>query len=68
MMTGEHFTNFFLENMPQIAVGLGDGHPGAAGEVAEGPEEDGARRDAGLAAHITAGLVTHGFSRRSRTS
>lgn len=22
-MTGEHFTNFFLQNLPQIAVGLG---------------------------------------------
>ena len=27
-MTGEHFTNFFLENMPQIAVGLGEGFQG----------------------------------------
>ena len=27
-MTGEHFTNFFLQNLPQIAVGLGAGHQG----------------------------------------
>ena len=25
MMTGEHFTNFFLQNLPQIAIGLGEG-------------------------------------------
>lgn len=28
MISGEHFTNFFLENLPQIAIGLGDGHQG----------------------------------------
>jgi hypothetical protein len=28
MLSGEHFTNFFLENLPQIAIGLGDGHQG----------------------------------------
>ena len=22
-MTGEHFTNFFLQNLPRIAIGLG---------------------------------------------
>jgi len=27
-MTGEHFTNFFLQNLPQIAIGLGEGHQG----------------------------------------
>jgi aromatic ring-opening dioxygenase catalytic subunit (LigB family) len=28
MISGEHFTNFFLTNLPQIAIGLGDGHQG----------------------------------------
>jgi aromatic ring-opening dioxygenase catalytic subunit (LigB family) len=28
MISGEHFTNFFLENMPQIAIGLGEGFQG----------------------------------------
>jgi hypothetical protein len=28
MISGEHFTNFFLGNLPQIAIGLGEGHQG----------------------------------------
>ena len=28
MISGEHFTNFFLANLPQIAIGLGEGHQG----------------------------------------
>ena len=28
MLSGEHFTNFFLDNLPQIAIGLGEGHQG----------------------------------------
>jgi hypothetical protein len=28
MISGEHFTNFFLENLPQVAIGLGKGHQG----------------------------------------
>ena len=28
MISGEHFTNFFLDNLPQIAIGLGEGHQG----------------------------------------
>lgn len=28
MLSGEHFTNFFLKNLPQIAIGLGEGHMG----------------------------------------
>jgi Catalytic LigB subunit of aromatic ring-opening dioxygenase len=28
MMSGEHFTNFFLTNLPQIVIGLGEGHQG----------------------------------------
>ena len=44
MISGEHFTNFFLDNLPQIAIGLGEGHQGAAGEVAEDSQGDRARR------------------------
>lgn len=28
MVSGEHFTNFFLDNLPQVAVGLGESHLG----------------------------------------
>lgn len=28
MISGEHFTNFFLTNLPQIAIGVGEGHQG----------------------------------------
>lgn len=28
MISGEHFTNFFLKNLPQLAIGLGEGHQG----------------------------------------
>jgi hypothetical protein len=28
MLSGEHFTNFFLDNMPQISVGLGESNLG----------------------------------------
>jgi hypothetical protein len=28
MISGEHFTNFFLTNLPKIAIGLGEGHQG----------------------------------------
>ena len=37
MMSGEHFSNFFYDNLPQIVIGLGEGHVGPAGEVAESP-------------------------------
>jgi hypothetical protein len=28
MMSGEHFSNFFYDNLPQIVIGLGEGHVG----------------------------------------
>jgi hypothetical protein len=28
MISGEHFTNFFLRDLPQIAIGVGEGHQG----------------------------------------
>ena len=33
MMSGEHFSNFFYDNLPQIVIGLGEGHvgPGRSG-------------------------------------
>jgi len=59
-MTGEHFTNFFLENMPQIAVGLGDGFQGPLEKWLKIPKTivPGAPE---LAAHMLDGLVTDGF-------
>ena len=59
-MTGEHFTNFFLENMPQIAVGLGDGFQGPLEKWLKIPKTivPGAPE---LAAHVLDGLVTDGF-------
>ena len=30
MVSGEHFTNFFLDNLPQICVGLGETHDATA--------------------------------------
>jgi hypothetical protein len=28
MMSGEYFANFFYDNLPQIVIGLGEGHVG----------------------------------------
>ena len=28
MVSGEHFTNFFLDNLPQVSIGLGESHLG----------------------------------------
>ena len=59
-MTGEHFTNFFLENMPQIAIGLGEGFQGPLEKWLKIPKTivPGAPE---LAAHVLDGLVTDGF-------
>jgi hypothetical protein len=55
MMTGEHFTNFFLDGLPQIAIGLDEEHLGPP----EVPKKM-VPSDAGLAAHITAKLIEQG--------
>ena len=59
MMTGEHFTNFFLDGLPQIAVGLDDEHLGPPEVWLQVPKKM-VPSNAGLAAHITAELIKSG--------
>ena len=37
MMSGEHFSNFFYDNLPQIVIGLGEGHVGPREKWLQGP-------------------------------
>ena len=59
MMTGEHFTNFFLDGLPQIAIGLDDEHLGPPEVWLQVPKKM-VPSDAGLAAHITEKLIEKG--------
>jgi hypothetical protein len=59
MITGEHFTNFFLDGLPQIAVGLDEEHLGPPEVWLQVPKKM-VPSDSGLAAHITAGLIEQG--------
>ena len=59
MMTGEHFTNFFLDGLPQIAIGLDEEHLGPPEVWLQVPKKM-VPSDAGLAAHITASLIEQG--------
>ena len=59
MMTGEHFTNFFLDGLPQIAIGLDDEHLGPPEVWLQVPKKM-VPSNAGLAAHITASLIEQG--------
>jgi hypothetical protein len=59
MVTGEHFTNFFLDGLPQIAVGLDEEHLGPPEVWLQVPKKM-VPSDAGLAAHITAKLIEQG--------
>lgn len=59
MVTGEHFTNFFLDGLPQIAVGLADEHFAASGAWLPVPKKM-VPSHSGLAAHLTAGLIEQG--------
>ena len=59
MMTGEHFTNFFLDDLPQIAVGLDEEHLGPPEVWLQVPKKK-VPSNAGLAAHLTAGLIEQG--------
>ena len=67
MMSGEHFTNFFLENLPQIAIGLGEGHQGPLEKWLKIPKTivPGGRPD--WPQHIMDRLVAPASSRRCRT-
>ena len=59
-MTGEHFTNFFLQNLPQIAIGLGSGHQGPLEKWLNIPKTI-IPGDPGLAEHVLEALVADGF-------
>jgi len=60
MMSGEHFTNFFLENLPQVAIGLGDGHQGPLEKWLKIPKTI-VPGEPGLAGHLLAETVGAGF-------
>lgn len=59
MVSGEHFTNFFLDNLPQVAVGLGESHLGPV-EKWLGIERVEVPGDPGLGQQVLAGLVARG--------
>jgi hypothetical protein len=60
MISGEHFTNFFLDNLPQIAIGLGEGHQGPLEKWLKIPKTI-VPGEPALAAHLLAELVGAGF-------
>jgi hypothetical protein len=64
MVSGEHFTNFFLDNLPQVCVGLGETHDATAG-VARHRRGD-RSGSSGLASAVLDGLGTC-TCRRCRT-
>ncbi len=58
--SNEHFTNFFLDNMPAFCVGVGEHHLGPVEEwlgIPKGPVAG----HAGLAADVMEGLIGRGF-------
>ena len=60
MVSGEHFTNFFLDNLPQISVGLGVSHLGPV-EKWLGIERVEVPGEPGLAHAILAGTMERGY-------
>jgi aromatic ring-opening dioxygenase catalytic subunit (LigB family) len=60
MISGEHFTNFFLANLPQIAIGLGEGHQGPLEKWLNIPKTI-VPGHPDLAGHIMAEIVAAGF-------
>jgi hypothetical protein len=60
MMSGEHFTNFFLTNLPQVAIGLGEGHQGPLEKWLKIPKTI-VPGHPGLAAHVLDSVVVAGF-------
>jgi len=60
MISGEHFTNFFLTNLPQIAIGLGEGHQGPLEKWLKIPKTI-VPGHPGLAEHILSETVAAGF-------
>src|ERR1700712_1795933 len=59
-ITGEHFTNFFLQNLPQIAIGLGDDFQGPLEKWLKIPKPL-IPGYPPLAQHVMDGLVEEGF-------
>jgi hypothetical protein len=59
MISGEHFTNFFLTNLPQLAIGLGEGHQGPLEPWLKIPKTI-VPGHPGLAAHILDQVVAAG--------
>ena len=60
MISGEHFTNFFLQNLPQIAIGLGEGHQGPLEKWLKIPKTI-VPGEPALAQHLLAETVAAGF-------
>lgn len=60
MISGEHFTNFFLNNLPQVCVGLGESHLGPV-EKWLGIERTMVPGAPDLANAILAGNIADGF-------
>jgi hypothetical protein len=60
MVSGEHFTNFFLTNLPQIAIGLGEGHQGPLEKWLKIPKTI-VPGHPGLATHILEQTVAAGY-------
>lgn len=60
IMSGEHFTNFFLDNLPQLAVGVGETHLGPV-EKWLGIPRTYVPGDPGFAGAILAGAIERGF-------
>ena len=59
MVSGEHFTNFFLDNLPQVSVGLGESHLGPV-EKWLGIDRVVVPGAPGLAGAVLGGLVERG--------
>ena len=60
MMSGEHFSNFFYDNLPQIVIGLGEGHVGPREKWLRVPEVV-VPGEPGLASHLLAETIAAGF-------
>jgi hypothetical protein len=60
MISGEHFTNFFLKNLPQLAIGLGEGHRGPLEKWLKIPKTI-VPGEPKLATHIMEQVVAAGF-------
>lgn len=60
LMSGEHFTNFFLDNLPQLAVGVGESHLGPV-EKWLGIPRTYVPGHPGLANAVLAGTLERGF-------